>query len=190
MANIRLTCFLPFRGYFWPPLQATFLATNSDFGHSGQSGVSENGPKWFPMPKNLGIDTRIKSLALPRQKLQFLAILGGFLATPRHFFQFLVAKTIFWPIINMSHGLSIKNPSFGMFKLVLGWNIRPATSKTLQLFFYQIFQRIRLYSRFRRSKMHFFQKLRCQIWQSIKNLCSGLFQTSIRSKLSQLRPKM
>ena len=39
------------------------MATNGHFGHSGQSEVSENGPNRFPIPKNLGIDTKIKSLA-------------------------------------------------------------------------------------------------------------------------------
>ena len=37
------------------------MATNSHFGHSGQSEMSENGLNGFPMPKNLGIDTKIKS---------------------------------------------------------------------------------------------------------------------------------
>ena len=44
---------------------------NAHFGHSGQSDVSQNGLKWFPMSKNLGIDTKIKSLGLSKQKLQF-----------------------------------------------------------------------------------------------------------------------
>ena len=39
------------------------MATNGHFGHSGQSDVSENGPNGFPIPKNIGIDTKIKSLA-------------------------------------------------------------------------------------------------------------------------------
>ena len=46
----------------WPP--------NGHFGHSGQSEVFENGPNGFPMPKNLGIDTKIKSLACSEQKLE------------------------------------------------------------------------------------------------------------------------
>ena len=37
------------------------MSTNGHFGHSGHSEVSENGPSGFP-PKNLGIDTKIKSL--------------------------------------------------------------------------------------------------------------------------------
>ena len=41
-----------------------------NFGHSGQSEVSENSPKGFPMPKNMGIDTKIKSIACSEQQLQ------------------------------------------------------------------------------------------------------------------------
>ena len=41
----------------------------SSFGHSGPSGVSENSPNEFPMPQNLGIDTKIKSLAYSEPKL-------------------------------------------------------------------------------------------------------------------------
>ena len=44
----------------------------SSFGHSGPSGVSENSPNEFPMPQNLGIDTKIKSLACSEPKLQIL----------------------------------------------------------------------------------------------------------------------
>ena len=46
------------------------MATNGHFGHSGQSEVSENGPNRFPIPKNLGIDTKIKSVACSEPKLQ------------------------------------------------------------------------------------------------------------------------
>ena len=41
--------YLIWSGHKWP------------FGHSGQSEVSENDPNEFPMLKNLGIDTKIKS---------------------------------------------------------------------------------------------------------------------------------
>ena len=44
------------------------------FGHSGQSEVSGNDPNGFPMPKNLGIDTKIKSVACSEPKLQFWPI--------------------------------------------------------------------------------------------------------------------
>ena len=39
------------------------MATNGRFGHSGKSEVSENSPNEFPMAQNLGIETKIKSLA-------------------------------------------------------------------------------------------------------------------------------
>ena len=35
------------------------MATNSHFGHSGQSEMSENGPNGFSMAKNQGIATKI-----------------------------------------------------------------------------------------------------------------------------------
>ena len=40
-----------------------FDCLKSEFGHSGQSEVFENGPNEFPIPKTLGIDIKIKSLA-------------------------------------------------------------------------------------------------------------------------------
>ena len=48
--------------------------TNSDSGHthywpSIQSNASGNGPKWFLTPKNLGFDTKIKSVACPEVEL-------------------------------------------------------------------------------------------------------------------------
>ena len=46
------------------------MATNGRFGHLGQSEVSENGPNEFPMPQNLGIDTKIKYLAHLEPKLK------------------------------------------------------------------------------------------------------------------------
>ena len=46
------------------------MAENGHFGHFGQSEVAENGPNGFPMPRNLGIDTKIKSLACSERKLQ------------------------------------------------------------------------------------------------------------------------
>ena len=39
------------------------MAKIGHFGHSGQSEEFENSPNEFPIPKNLGIDTKIKSLA-------------------------------------------------------------------------------------------------------------------------------
>ena len=44
---------------------------NDHFGHSGESEVSANGLNRFPMPKILGIDTKIKSLTCSEPKLQF-----------------------------------------------------------------------------------------------------------------------
>ena len=46
------------------------MATVGHYGQLGVSGVSENGPNEFPMPQNLGIDTKIKSLACSERKLQ------------------------------------------------------------------------------------------------------------------------
>ena len=46
------------------------MATNGRFGHSGKSEVSENGPNEFPMAQNLGIDTKIKSLACSEPEVQ------------------------------------------------------------------------------------------------------------------------
>ena len=56
------------------------MAAYGLFGHSGQSEMSENGLNGFPMPKNLGIDTKIKSLACSEPKLQiwpFYLIITG-----------------------------------------------------------------------------------------------------------------
>ena len=50
------------------------MATNGCFGHSGQSEVSEDIHIGFSMHNNMGIDTKIKSLA----KLTNLAILAYF----------------------------------------------------------------------------------------------------------------
>ena len=53
------------------------MATNGRFGHLGQYEVSENDPNEFPMPQNLGIDTKIKSLAYSEPKLQICPNLIG-----------------------------------------------------------------------------------------------------------------
>ena len=45
------------------------MAKKWPFGHTGQSEVSENGLNEFLMPKNLGVDTKIKSLACSEPKL-------------------------------------------------------------------------------------------------------------------------
>ena len=87
------------------PFCHSLVAINDDlatFGHPGQSGTSENGPNGFPMPENLGMDTKIKSLALSKPKLHFVAIfgvLGAKFGPPRlFFFIFFGAQTCFWPI--------------------------------------------------------------------------------------------
>ena len=61
------------------------------FGHSGQSGVSENGPNGFPVPKNLGIDTKIKSLRCSEHKLLFMPFYLTFTGQNGH-------KWAFWPL--------------------------------------------------------------------------------------------
>ena len=47
------------------------------FWSSGQSGNPENSPKWFLIPKNMGIDTKIKSLASPQAKLEIYTLKGS-----------------------------------------------------------------------------------------------------------------
>ncbi len=56
------------------------MVTNGHYGHLGVAEVSENGPNEFPMAQNLGIDTKIKSLACsePKPKGTDLAILAYF----------------------------------------------------------------------------------------------------------------
>ena len=54
------------------------MAKKDNFGHSGQSEESDNGPNGFPMSQNLGIDTKIKSLALSKPKLQIWSFSGIF----------------------------------------------------------------------------------------------------------------
>ena len=73
------------------PFCHSLVAINDDlatFGHPGQSGASENGPNGFPISQNLGMDTRIKSLALSKPKLHFVAIFGvlGAKFGPPHLF--------------------------------------------------------------------------------------------------------
>ena len=54
------------------------MITNGHYGHLGVAEVSENGPNEFPMAQNLGIDTKIKSLACSEPKMSDLAILAYF----------------------------------------------------------------------------------------------------------------
>ena len=48
----------------WPPTAHTGCSWPS-----GQSEASGNGPKWFPIPKNQGLDTKIMSLACSEAEL-------------------------------------------------------------------------------------------------------------------------
>ena len=54
------------------------MTTNGDFGNSDQSEESDNGPNGFPMSQNMGIDTKIKSLGLSKQKLRIWPFSGIF----------------------------------------------------------------------------------------------------------------
>ena len=54
------------------------MTTNGYFGHSGQSEESGIGTNGFPMSQNLGIDTKIKSLGLSKQKLRIWPFSGIF----------------------------------------------------------------------------------------------------------------
>ena len=71
------------------------LATIGHFGNSGQSEVSESDPKWFPMSKNLGIDTKIKSVAVSKPKLGF----RGYFAPP---------LALFWPKFKLCENFPTK----------------------------------------------------------------------------------
>ena len=93
------------------PFCHSLVAINDNLatlGQPGQSGASENGPNGFPMSQNLGMDTRIKSLALSKLKLHFVAILGVLGAPLVFFFNFLVSKPIFGPLMIMSCGWHLK----------------------------------------------------------------------------------
>ena len=50
----------------WPPTACTVCSW-----HSGQSEAFENGLKWLPMPKNMGLDTRTMFLACSEAELEF-----------------------------------------------------------------------------------------------------------------------
>ena len=81
--------------------------------------MSENGPNGFPMPENLGMDTKIKSLALSKPKLHFVAIfgvLGAKFGPPRLFLIFLAPKPVFGPFFNMYYGWQYKNVIWALLK--------------------------------------------------------------------------
>ena len=54
------------------------IIKNGHLGHSGHSEVSKYGLNGFPMSKNLGIDIKIKTLALSKPKLQIGSFSGIF----------------------------------------------------------------------------------------------------------------
>ena len=54
----------------WPPTACTGCSCPS-----GQSEGSQNGPKWFPIPKNMGFKKNPKSLACSEVKLLHEAVL-------------------------------------------------------------------------------------------------------------------
>ena len=134
------------------------MTTNGDFGHSDQSDESDNGPNGFPMSQNLGIDTRIKSLALSKPKLHFVAILG-FLGAPL-FFNFFGVQTRFWPTYDYVLWMAFKNRYLGPFKVVPRSSRRSLMSQTFMTLFFTKFQHTRLILQFRLSKIFFFQKPR------------------------------
>ena len=85
---------------FWPQM--------ANFGHPGQSGASENGPNEFPMSQNLGLDTRINSLALSKPKLHFGGFRGEIWPSCLLFLIFLVSKPVFGPLLIMCCGWHLK----------------------------------------------------------------------------------
>ena len=64
------------------------MAKKWQFGQSGRSEVSENGPNEFLMPKNLGIDPKIKSPACIEPKLDIWHIWPSWLAEMAKKWQF------------------------------------------------------------------------------------------------------
>ena len=70
------------------------MATNGHFGQSGQSKLSENSPNEFPIPKNLGIDTKIKSVACSEPKLQ----IWPFYLMATNPKTAITPKWMFWPL--------------------------------------------------------------------------------------------
>ncbi len=95
------------------------MATNGQLNHSGQSEVSENGPNGFPMHQNLGIDTKIKSLACLEPKLKF----GHFILFDRPKWPFLPLRSIqgVWKWSQwISHAQNLwdrhQNQVYGMFR--------------------------------------------------------------------------
>ena len=73
----------------WPP--------TAHFWSSGQLGGPENSLKWFLIPKNMMLDTKIKSLAWSEAELLNYSLKWS-LTSYRHYFSFLMFRSIwgFW----------------------------------------------------------------------------------------------
>ena len=112
---------------FWPQM--------TTFGHPGQSGASENGPNGFPMSQNLGMDTRIKSLALSKPKLHFGGFRGEICSPLSFFFNFFGVQTRFWPTFDYVLWMAFKNRCLGPFKVVPRSSMRPLMSQTFMTLF-------------------------------------------------------
>ena len=91
----------------WTPMSQSW--------HSGQSGASVNGPKWFPTPKHIGPFTQIKSLASPGAKIEIYTLKGSWTSYSRYI-PFLGFRSIkgFWKQSQMiphtkKHGVRHQN---------------------------------------------------------------------------------
>ena len=155
---------LQWRGSVHPPLSGPlFLRQMATFGDPGQSGTSENGPNGFPMPENLGMDTKIKSLALSKPKLHFVAIfgvLGAKFCTPSSFFYFFGVQSRFGHIYEYVLWTAIKNRWSSLFKVPPRPSGRSLMSQTFMTLFFTKFQHTRFILQFRLSKIFFFRKSR------------------------------
>ena len=69
-----------------------------------------------------------------------------------------MGKNVFWPIINVSRGLPITIGQFGVFKLVLGCNIRPLKSKMVTTSFFFNFPTIPTFPAKSKVKTDFLSK--------------------------------
>ncbi len=45
--------------------------------------TSKNSPRWFPVPQNMGLDTKIKSLASSQAKLEIYTMKGSWTSYSR-----------------------------------------------------------------------------------------------------------
>ena len=95
------------------------MAENGHFGHFGQSEVAENGPNQFPMPNNLGIDTRNKFLACSEPELPMWPLEWPKMAQNGHFGHFGQSEVAEngpnqFPMVN-NLGIDTKKTIFGHF---------------------------------------------------------------------------